>query len=66
MSRQTKYVIGMIASILTACAGAAKLVDAPYDDLLTIGGVIGTAITAYQADRRKHRSQPRQRPPKRL
>lgn len=47
MNENAKYWIGMAASVLVALAGQADATPEPWNHLLSIGGVIGTAICRW-------------------
>ena len=49
MSKNSLFLLGMIASIAAAVAGQAKDFPHPWDKILGLGGIAGTAITAYLA-----------------
>jgi hypothetical protein len=49
VSRHSAFVLGMFASIAIAIAGDAKNCDPPWDRILSLGGLAGTAITGYLA-----------------
>lgn len=51
MSANMVWIIGLIASVLAAVAGIAETFPAPWDRVLALLGVIGTAITGYMAQR---------------
>lgn len=52
MTSQLRYWIGMIASICTALAGQAEVIDEPYRHVVSILGIAGTAVTGYMIQRR--------------
>ena len=51
MNPNVKFWIGMVASILVAVAGMAPQIDPPYDKILTLAGLVGTAINGVLIQR---------------
>ena len=51
MTANKAWVIGLVASVLAALAGIAETFPAPWDRVLALLGVIGTAVTGYMAQR---------------
>jgi hypothetical protein len=51
MSKNALFLLGMVASIAVAIAGDAKNADPPWDRILSLSGLAGTAITGYLAQK---------------
>jgi hypothetical protein len=62
MSKNVLFLLGMCASIAVAIAPNAKEFDHPWDHILSLGGLAGTAITGYlsQKPRREWSDERRQ------
>ena len=53
MNANTAWIIGLIASVFTAVAGVANTFPDPYNRIMALMGVIGTAISGYMAQPRR-------------
>jgi hypothetical protein len=51
MSANAKYWVGMVASVLTAIAGQAEVIPEPYRHIVSLLGIVGTAISGYMIQR---------------
>lgn len=51
MSTQAQWWFGLFGSILVAVAGQAEVVPEPWRHYVSLGGIIGTAITGYMVRR---------------
>jgi hypothetical protein len=51
MSKNTLFLVGMVASIGVGVAAAAKDLPPPWSQILMIGGLAGTAINGFLAQR---------------
>ncbi len=51
MSKNALFLLGLFASIGVAVAGGAKDLPPPWDKILSLGGLAGTAITGYLAQK---------------
>lgn len=51
MNPNMAWYVGLFASIAIAVAGQADQFPHPYDHIFSLGGIIGTAISGYMAQR---------------
>ncbi len=51
MNPNIKFWVGMVASILVAVASMAPQIDPPYDKILMLAGLVGTAINGVLIQR---------------
>jgi hypothetical protein len=51
MSNNARYWVGMIASVLVALAGQAEVIPEPYRHVVSVLGIVGTAVTGYMIQR---------------
>jgi hypothetical protein len=61
MSKNALFLLGLFASIGVAVAGGAKDLPSPWDKILSLGGLAGTAITGYLAQRPRDEWTPERR-----
>lgn len=51
MNQNTKYWVGLVASVLTALAGQAEIIPEPWRHYVSVLGIIGSAINGYMIQR---------------
>jgi len=51
MTKNTLFILGMFGSICVGVAGAAKDLGHPWDHVLVLAGLAGTAINGFLAQR---------------
>jgi hypothetical protein len=60
-----RWIMGLVASVLVALAGQADKMPHPWDNILSVGGIIATAVTGYMVQRPRDEWTPEQRQTKR-
>lgn len=61
MSKNVLFILGMFASIAVAIAAQAKDFPPPWDKILSLGGLAGTAVSGFLAQRPRDEWTPEKR-----